>query len=60
MSWTNQQKLNERIQCADCFILAYDISRGETFTNLKIWLDKIQEFAKKNVQIYLVGNKLDL
>lgn len=39
--------------------LIYDISDRKTFESLPVWLERIREFSDNNVQIALVGNKLD-
>ncbi|KAK3740060.1 hypothetical protein QZH41_002191 [Actinostola sp. cb2023] len=41
-------------------ILAYDITRLETFHNIKKWLRYVDEHANNNVQKVLVGNKSDI
>ena len=38
-------------------ILVYDISRRETFTHVKKWLEEVRNYCCKNVVIILVGNK---
>jgi small GTP-binding protein len=41
-------------------ILAFDLTKKETFENIKNWLKDIQEHGTKIKNIVLVGNKLDL
>ena len=38
----------------------YDITRSESFHNLKDWLSEIRANADPDVVIYLVGNRYDL
>ena len=40
--------------------LIYDITNLASFTNLKLWLDKIREYSDSHVKIALIGNKSDL
>jgi len=43
-----------------CFIF-FDLTKKETFNNVKYWLDQISEkINDKSGVIYLIGNKLDL
>ena len=44
---------------AHCVFLTYDITRDETFENLKNWLKEIKSHASEDVRIYLIGNKSD-
>jgi len=39
--------------------LAYDITRIETFNNLKTWYNEIMEQSEPEVILFLVGNKKD-
>lgn len=41
-------------------MLVYDITRRETFDNLKKWLHELREFGNCDMVIILVGNKSDL
>lgn len=45
---------------AHCVFLAYDITRDETFENLRSWLKEIKQHAAEDVRIYLIGNKSEL
>lgn len=45
---------------AHCVFLTYDITRDETFENLKSWLKEIKQHAAEDVRIYLIGNKSEL
>ncbi len=41
-------------------LVVYDITSMESFRNVTSWLNEISNFANKNVQIMLIGNKSDL
>jgi len=41
-------------------ILVYDITKKETFENVKDWLQQVDLFAGRNIVKVLVGNKIDL
>ena len=45
---------------AHCVFLTYDITRDETFENLRSWLKEIKQHANEDVRIYLIGNKSEL
>ena len=48
-------------QGAKLAILVYDITRKETFDNLKnVWLKELKDHADKNVVLGVAGNKSDL
>ena len=40
-------------------ILVYDVSRKSSYDNLEMWLETIQDNAKEDIVILLVGNKID-
>ena len=40
--------------------MVYDITKHETFENIKRWVEGIREYAAPNVVVVIVGNKLDL
>ncbi|XP_050935249.1 ras-related protein RABB1b-like [Cucumis melo] len=40
-------------------LLVYDVTRRETFSNLKSWLDDVRELAHPDISIMVVGNKVD-
>jgi len=45
---------------ADCIIMGYDITKKQSFEEIKtFWYSKIKDKAKTNL-IYLLGNKIDL
>jgi len=41
-------------------LLVYDVTRRETFTHLKQWLEETRQNANSLIEIILVGNKVDL
>eukprot|EP00808_Paulinella_micropora_P019765 g28901.t1 len=41
-------------------LLVYDVTRRETFTHLKSWLEETRTNANSQITIFLVGNKTDL
>lgn len=42
-------------------ILVFDVTDAMSFNNLvRYWFKKIQKYADENVQIILLGNKIDL
>ena len=44
---------------ADGIILIYDITKQETFNNVRNWITSIKEEAPAKVVLILVGNKVD-
>jgi small GTP-binding protein len=45
---------------ADAAIVIFDLTEQNTFNDLKKWLKDIKNCGDKNIQILIVGNKLDL
>ena len=41
-------------------LVVYDITKRQTFDNVKFWLESLMNQAEQNLCIMLVGNKLDL
>lgn len=41
-------------------LLIYDITRRQTFQNIKKWLSELRDFSSSETVIVLVGNKSDL
>ena len=41
-------------------ILVFDVTDPVSFNNLQYWLNKIKKHADENVEIVLIGNKIDL
>lgn len=44
---------------ANCVLLAYDITRHDTFENLKQWHEEVKSMSDRDVIIILVGNMKD-
>ena len=40
--------------------MVYDVTKKETFTHVKKWLDELKDHAEPDIVIVLVGNKIDL
>ena len=45
---------------ANGVILVFDLTNEESFDNLKHWISELNEFCLENINIILVGNKIDL
>ena len=45
---------------ANGVILCFDLTKSETFNNIKYWLDGIYQHTDPNIIKVLVGNKCDL
>ena len=41
-------------------LLVFDLSRRQTYKDIKKWLNKFHQFAGNNVPFVLIGNKADL
>lgn len=41
-------------------ILVYDITKLDSFTNIKSWLNEIKTYSHEKINIMMVGNKTDL
>lgn len=41
-------------------IIVYDVTSRESFENVGKWLQEVNEFGEKGIQILLLGNKIDL
>jgi len=41
-------------------VLVYDVTDEESFRNVAYWLKKIKKHGDENVEIVLLGNKIDL
>ena len=41
-------------------LIVYDITKRQSFENVKFWLESLMMQAEQNLCIILVGNKLDL
>jgi len=45
---------------AHCIMLVYDVTNMESFRNLNRWMEQIKNYASKDTQLLVVGNKADL
>lgn len=45
---------------SNAILLVYDISDRRTFTNIEYWVKSIKEKASPDVQVALIGNKMDM
>ena len=41
-------------------MIVYDITNYDSFKNVRFWLDNLVSQAEQDIQIMLVGNKVDL
>ena len=41
-------------------ILAYDVTRKDSFSNIHKWLKYVEQYGEQNVKMSIVGNKIDL
>jgi GTPase SAR1 family protein len=41
-------------------LLIYDVTNRSSFENIRDWLAQVREYAKEEVELTLVGNKVDL
>ncbi|MFX0070992.1 MAG: Rab family GTPase [Candidatus Hermodarchaeota archaeon] len=51
---------NSYLVNAEAGLLVYDITRRDTFDNIKKWYDEVKEGAKPNIILILCANKTDL
>ncbi len=51
---------NRFFEGANGALLVFDLSRAQTFTEIKQWLSSLYQFSGKNVPFILIGNKIDL
>jgi len=45
---------------ADAILLVFDVTEKSSFKNLEVWMEDIRSYAKPNVDIMLIGNKIDV
>jgi Ras-related protein Rab-1A len=46
---------------ADGIVVVYDITHPQSFDNIeKYWINEIESYADKNVEMLLLGNKSDI
>ena len=41
-------------------LVVYDVTQRDTFLHVKKWLDELKDHAEPDIQVILVGNKVDL
>jgi Ras-related protein Rab-8A len=41
-------------------LLVYDVTDDKSFTNIRNWINNIEQHASENVNKILIGNKCDL
>ena len=51
---------NNLIRQVDGVLLFYDITQKESFNKVSNWINVIKENSKKNIEIILIANKIDL
>ncbi|CAF4252257.1 unnamed protein product, partial [Rotaria sp. Silwood2] len=52
--------LNSYCRGAHGVIMVFDVTKAESFDNVKMWLQAIDQYSNKNVKKLLIGNKCDL
>jgi small GTP-binding protein len=45
---------------SDAILLVFDVTDPNSFKNIHAWLEDVRQYARKDVDIMLVGNKVDL
>jgi GTPase SAR1 family protein len=46
---------------ADGIVLVYDVTNPSTFDDIdKFWINEVESYAEKSVDLLLIGNKSDL
>ncbi|CAF5020975.1 unnamed protein product, partial [Rotaria socialis] len=45
---------------AQAVIIVFDVTKAESFDNLKMWLEELNQHLDQSVKNILVGNKYDL
>ena len=43
-----------------CAVIVYDVTNKESFNNIKQWLEETKKQGHSQINIILVGNKIDL
>lgn len=46
-------------KASDGMLLIYDVTKKSTFEGIRDWIEQIREKAPPNIQIVLIGNKID-
>mmetsp|Transcript_32303 Transcript_32303/g.52354 ORF Transcript_32303/g.52354 Transcript_32303/m.52354 type:complete len:211 (-) Transcript_32303:149-781(-) len=44
----------------DAILVVFDISDSTSFDNVELWLEDVRSYAKPDVDVILIGNKVDL
>mmetsp|Transcript_28302 Transcript_28302/g.39493 ORF Transcript_28302/g.39493 Transcript_28302/m.39493 type:complete len:211 (+) Transcript_28302:163-795(+) len=44
----------------DAILVVFDISDSTTFDNVELWLEDVRSYAQPDVDVILIGNKVDL
>lgn len=63
--WFSEESVSRTIttsyyRVSDVVILVFDTTDENSFKNIRNWLDDVRAYAHENVDIMLVGNKVDL
>ncbi|EGR28722.1 Ras family protein, putative [Ichthyophthirius multifiliis] len=46
---------------ADGIVIVYDVTNQSSFDDIdKFWISEVESYAEKNVEVLLIGNKIDL
>jgi len=45
---------------SDAILLVFDVTDVNSFKNIHAWLEDVRQYARKDVDIMLIGNKVDL
>ncbi len=61
LSNTSSIPLNQQYyKGAIAVLLLYDVTNRESYDSIDNWITEIKKYSNPNVQIYLIGNKIDL
>lgn len=64
--WDTAGQVRFRQQCESYFkgavgiILVYDVTDAKSYENIEYWLNKVKEIGGNNIEIILIGNKIDM
>ena len=47
-------------RCTDCVLVVFDITNRQSFERVSLWLHEVNRFTGENLQVAIVGNKIDL
>lgn len=45
---------------SDAVLMVFDVTASDSFANLRPWLEDVRLYARENVDVLVVGNKVDL